>query len=225
MNHFGEALAKAIEAGGHNQRWLAENLHVNPTQVSRWVNGNALPRVESVAEMERLLHASLLDVLSMPTSEFELFLSAPITGLGPDSIAAHHEQVGRIVEAVGTHVEGVYWPGHDITSTDDLLAPDLATGRNLQALAECKALLYVQLEEVTHPSGSLIELGIALGRKTKTTIFIKRGLAVPYMLVEGFQGVAANSQILPQARLYVVSDADDAIRTINRNGRELLGLD
>jgi hypothetical protein len=45
------------------------------------------------------------------------------------------------------------------------------------------------------------------------------------MLRSGFEGVAANSAILPRVRIYQVRDATEAKNLIERNGRSLLGFD
>jgi hypothetical protein len=99
--------------------------------------------------------------------------------------------------------------------------PDIATETSLKVLANCRAYLYLQFGELIYPSGALVELGIALGRKLKTTMIIKKDLRTPYMF-EGFEGVTASLDFLPRVLIYAVNDVDDAVRLIQRNGRQLL---
>ncbi|MGZ7042863.1 MAG: hypothetical protein ACXVH7_13810, partial [Thermoanaerobaculia bacterium] len=82
---------------------------------------------------------------------------------------------------------------------------------------------YLQFADVVHPSGSFIELGIALGRRLKTTIILKSGVRHAFML-DGFSAVAERVSFLPNARIYDVKSPEQACELIERNGRVLLGL-
>ncbi len=93
----------------------------------------------------------------------------------------------------------------------------------MQAFGHCKALLFLQFSEILQPTSALIELGLALGKRLKTTIFVQRDLPIPFML-EGFSAVAAEIPFLPKARVYPVASATEACRMIRKNGRDLLGL-
>jgi hypothetical protein len=117
----------------------------------------------------------------------------------------------------------VYWPGEKIHSVDELVAPDLATERNMKVLASCHAYLYLQFADIIHPSGALVEFGIALGRRLKTTLIIQRDFPSPFML-NGFGAVAESLTFLPKAHIYLVASADEAVSLVTRNGRELFGL-
>ena len=221
---FGAALRAAIVGARYTQARLAKEIGTNATQVSRWVNNRARPHVSSLAAIEKTLGVNLMPEFQAAAPQYELFVSAPITGLHPELVGEHHDAVKRVVEAARAQVNSLYWPGEEVSSLDDLRAADLATTRTMTGLQQSEALLYLQFEEVTHPSGALVEVGIALGMRKKVTALIRRGLDLPYML-EDFTGVARGLQFLPDARIYTsVVDVDDAIRRINRNGRELLGL-
>jgi len=172
------------------------------------------------------MEAELGDVnLLAETHQYELYVSAPITGLDESRLKAHRESVAEVVQAAEQAGISVYWPGADIESFDDLQAADLATRRNLEILFGCRALLYLQFEEVTGPTGALVELGLALARKMKTTVIRKRGLNSPFLLREGFPGVASDSPNLPSARIYDVGTAREAARKLEVNKRGLVGLD
>ena len=106
---------------------------------------------------------------------------------------------------------------------NDRGAPDLATETSFEVFASCQAYLYLQFAEIINPSGALVELGFALGRKLKTTMIIRKNLRTPYMF-EGFQGVAAKLNFLPQVHIYTVADIDDAVRLIKTDRRKLFGL-
>jgi transcriptional regulator with XRE-family HTH domain len=220
---FGNALKAAIGAARSTQAKLARELQIDPGQVSRWVNGKAVPHSETVARIERILGVDLLDAFSASTPEYELYVSAPIMGLSPENIGTHHEAVGAVVAAARAHVNSLYWPGEGIHALSDLAAADIATERNMKVLERCSAFLYLQFLEVVHPSSSLIELGCALGRHLKTTMIIQADL-YPVFMLDGFGAVAASVGFLPKARVYRVKTVGDACDLITRNGRELLGL-
>lgn len=220
---FGDALAAALAAAGITQAELARRLPADAGLVSKWRRNHQTPRPDTIRKIEQIL-GQRLPPYAQTESDYELYVSAPITGLGSDAIGRHHAQVSRVVAATREHVEEVYWPGQSVLGTDDLVAPDLATERNLKVLAHCAGLLYVQMEEMAGPSSALIELGMAMGRRTRTTMILKRGIRLPFMLRDNFAMIAANLNSLPKARVYLVNDVDEATQLVARNGRELLGL-
>jgi transcriptional regulator with XRE-family HTH domain len=220
---FGAVLSAALVRARMTQQALATELNTNPSQVSRWANNKATPHIDTVKRLEEVLGADLAAAFRAAVPEHELYVSAPITGLAADDVGAHHDAVELVVEAARRSANGVYWPGHAIRGPQDLSAPDIATERNMKALAHCHALLYVQLVDVVGPSSALVELGIALGARMKTTIVLGRDVRPAFML-NGFGAVAANSAILPQARIYTIRDAGEAARLLAKDGREILGL-
>ena len=220
---FGKALRTAIEAAHYTQAGLARELHIDAGQVSRWVNGKAIPHVETVAKMEQILGTDLSRAFAASSPEYELYVSAPITGLKVEDIGPHNTAVDTVVKAASAHVNSLYWPGKAIRSTSDLSAPDIVTERNMQALQRSAAFLYLQFMEIVRPSGALVELGCALGWRLKTTIIVQADLDQPFML-DNFGAVAATLGFLPKARVYKVKSSSDACDLITRNGRALLGL-
>jgi len=220
---FGDALRRALKDARLTQAELAKRLTIDPGQVSRWINGKAMPHPNTVQRIEEILEINLSDSFTDTATDYELYVSAPITALRSNDLAGHHDVVARIITSVAQHVDTIYWPGELVRTTDDLIAADLATERNMKTLAHCSAYLYLQFSEIIHPSSALVELGFALGRRLKTTLIIKRGLHNPYML-EGFGAVAASLSFLPKARIYYVNSVAEAEALINKNGRELLGL-
>lgn len=220
---FGDALSAALDAAGMSQADLARKLPADPGLVSKWRRNHQTPRPDTIRKIEQALGQSLASYVEAQ-SEYELYVAAPITGLANGAISAHHDEVAQVVAATRDHVETVYWPGESILTKDNLVAPDLATERNLRVLAHCAGLLYIQMDEIDGPSSSLVELGIALGRRTKTTMILKRGIRLPFMLRDNFSMIAASLTSLPKARVYLVNDVDEATSLVSRNGRELLGL-
>lgn len=220
---FGKALRAAIAAARYTQAGLARELHIDAGQVSRWVNGRAIPHKETTARIEQILGTDLSAAFAASSPEYELYVAAPITGLKVEDIGQHNTAVNEVVKAAGAHVNSLYWPGEQIRSRSDLTAPDIATERNMQVLQRSAALLYLQFMEVVRPSGSLIELGCALGWRLKTTVIMQEDLDRPFML-ENFSGVAASLGFLPNARIYRVKSVRDACDLITKNGRTLLGL-
>jgi transcriptional regulator with XRE-family HTH domain len=220
---FSDALKAALGTARYSQAKMAKELGVDPGQVSRWVNGKSVPHLETVQRIEAMLGTDLSFALASTNTGHELYISAPITGLGQKRIKAHHDAVSDVVESLRRQVHSVYWPGERIEGFKDLQAADLATERNLQALAHSSAYVFLQFSEILKPSSALVEFGIALGRRMKTTAIIQADLYQPFMF-EGFGAVAASLPFLPKARIYVVNSVDDACELIDRNGRELLGL-
>jgi len=202
---------------------LARHLGVHQSQVSRWATGKALPLEATLERIENYLSTDLHQSFGHSMPEYELYVSAPITGLADHEVHSHHDEVASIVATLEEHTNSLYWPGRDITEATDLLAADLATERNMTAMEHSTAFVLVQFSEIVRPSGALIELGIALGRRMKTTIIVGNWLKHPYML-ENFGTVAANARILPAAHVYEVPTVEYARNMINKNGRELLGL-
>jgi transcriptional regulator with XRE-family HTH domain len=220
---FGDALRAAIVAAHTTQAELARDLEIDPGQVSRWVNNKTVPHLDTVARIGQILGADLSASFSVSTPEYELYVSAPITGLKRQDIGTHHAAVAEVVAAARAHVNSLYWPGEEIQQQSDLAAPDIATEQNMRVLAKCSALLYLQFVDIVRPSSALIELGVALGRHLKTTIILKSDVAQPYML-NGFGAVAASVSFLPKARIYYVGSVGDACGLVRKNGRVLLGL-
>jgi transcriptional regulator with XRE-family HTH domain len=226
---FGAALQRALHEAGRTQTWLANEVYTSPSQVNRWVNNRQLPHIDKVRLIEELLQVDLHQAFRRslrvpePRLEYELFVSAPFAELSPEEIAAHRKEVAKVVDAAKNVVgsENVYWLGEQVESLYDLGAADLVTEANLNAFDKCRVCLYLQFAESINPSGALVELGFALGRKIKTIMIIKKDLRTPYMF-EGIQGVAARLQFLPAVHLYVVDHVDEAVLLIERFGRQLL---
>lgn len=220
---FGAALREALRDARLSQAGLARQLNIDPGQVSRWANNKAVPHSDTLHRVERILGADLAESFSASTPSYELYISAPISGLEQQDMLEHHFAVSEVVSAAKLHVNTLYWPGEKIRELSDLSAPDIATERNMKALTQCSAFLYLQFAEVVHPSSALIELGVALGRRLKTTVFIQKDVRLPYML-NGFSAVAASLGFLPKVRIYEVKSREEACKLITNNGRELLGL-
>lgn len=222
---FAKVLRKAMEDADITQAELARRLQTDASQVNRWANGKAVPHINTVRRIERILKADLADALSESMPDYELFVSAPISGIKDEDIPEHHDAVARVVSAADDHVNGLIWPGIHIRTAVDRLAAaaDIVTEKNMKALHSSQAYLYLQFAEVVRPSSAFVELGFALGRKMKVTIIIQQGFKNPFML-RGFSAVAESLDFLPKARTYEVSSADEAASLIKGSGRELLGL-
>jgi transcriptional regulator with XRE-family HTH domain len=222
---FGEALRQALKTAGTSQAELARKLNIDQGQVSRWVNGKAAPHRKTINRIEKLLDVDLSTAFNETKPRYELFVSAPISGIAGEDIPEHYEAVSKVVAAARQHVNDLSWPGNRVKTAQDrqATAPDIAAAHNMTALFGCPAFLYLQFAEVIAPSSALVELGFALGTKMKITIIFKKGLASPYML-RGFGRVAANLPFLPDTRIYEEESADSAAALIAGNGRELLGL-
>jgi transcriptional regulator with XRE-family HTH domain len=222
LSAFGDALRQGMLAERMSQADLAKATKVHPSQVNRWVHGRAMPGMENICKLEKLLKIDLSKVLANPTREYELFVAAPEGGLNSEDVADHHADVAKVLRAARKHVRGIYWPSEeDKTAADRTYKAAVRTEQNLRVLNGCPALLYLQFAAVVNPSSAYIELGYALGRKMKLTIMVKGGLMVPYMLRD-FGAVRVGLRevgIFPN-----IASADEAAELIASNGRELLGL-
>jgi transcriptional regulator with XRE-family HTH domain len=58
---FASALRRALQHARASQADLARELRVDPSQVSRWVNGKAVPHFDNVRRIEEALDADLSD--------------------------------------------------------------------------------------------------------------------------------------------------------------------
>jgi transcriptional regulator with XRE-family HTH domain len=222
---FAVALRAALESAGLTQATLARELQLDPAQVSRWINGKAVPNSANVRLIEKILSADLADSFSASTPKYELYVSAPVAELNPQDMPAHHDAVAKVASAAGAHVNSLYWPGERFREPLDIrhAAADILTEQNMVALNQCSAFLYLQFAEIVGPSSALIELGYALARHMKITMITQAGLTSPYML-KNFSTAVANLNFLPNARIYSVASAEDASALISANGRALLGL-
>jgi transcriptional regulator with XRE-family HTH domain len=222
---FGDALRKALEGAGISQAALARELHVDASQVNRWVHDKALPQTDNLQRIEQFLGVDLATAFNKIKPKYELFVSAPISGIASEDIPGHHDAVAKVVAAARQHVNDLSWPGDRVRTAVDrqTVAPDIATAHNMTEMYGCPAFLYLQFAELIGPSSALVELGFALGRRMKVTIIFKKGLKSPYML-RGFGGVAARLPFLPDTRIYEEESAESAAALIASNGRVLLGL-
>ena len=222
-SRFADALRQAIREAQTTQANLAANINISPGQVSRWATGKVIPHSDNVKAIDQFLGSHLEALLVASKQRYELYVSSPISGLQNKDIPAHRGIVSGIVTAARQHVNGLYWPAEHIRNIDDLAAADLFAEQNFEALSNCSAYLYLQFTEIVHPSGALVELGFALGRRLKTTIIVKQGVNLPYIL-NGIDVVAERLKFLPRARFYQEPSAERAAALIARNGRKLLGL-
>ena len=164
---LGRALKRAIKAAGSSQADIARHLGIDAGQVSRWANDKAVPHAETVRKISDFLKEDLSASFAASVPHYELYVSAPISGLGIEGVSKHHEVVARIVASLSVHVNSYYWPGSDVRELSDLIAPDLATERNLEVLQGCHALLYLQFEEIYSPVGRAHRTGFGLGTKAQ----------------------------------------------------------
>ena len=111
---FGQALRIALAEARYTQAKLAEELGIDPGQVSRWVNDKAIPHVGTVGRIEAILDADLsIAFEASRTAGYELYVSAPITGLPRRATKSHNESIQLVVSSLREQVNSVYWPGEE----------------------------------------------------------------------------------------------------------------
>jgi plasmid maintenance system antidote protein VapI len=209
---------------GVKQATIARVLEKNPSQISRLVHGRDQWTLEIATRVDNYLGTDLASMLLAQPEPYELYVAAPITGLAKGELADAHHEVGLVVTVLRRQLPRVYWAGENIRSEDDLKDADLATEENMATLATAQAFLYLQFREVEGPSSALIELGVALGRRTHTTIVMQRDLRRPFMLRENFEGTAGRIPQFPNPRFRAVHSVAQAVTLLERDGRQLLGL-
>jgi transcriptional regulator with XRE-family HTH domain len=220
---LGGQLLRALKKKGWTQSRLAQEVHIDPSRVSLWTRDLATPSVSHLQLIDEALGSHLEKEWSPASRGADLYVSAPITGLSEGALRAHNLKVAQIVTVVRKYIPNVYWPGEDIHELTELAEPDITTEQNMRVLGNSSGLLYLQFADMVHPSGALMELGIALGRKLRTTVIVDKGLATPYML-NVLPAVGVQENFLPKARVYQKT-VKEAIALIDRHKADLFGFD
>lgn len=220
---LGGHLQRAIKHKGWTQSQLAREIHIDPSRVSLWVRNLAVPTPQHLALIDEKLGSTLVAMWSATSRGVDLYVSAPISGIDHSEIAAHNEKVASVVDVVRKYVPNVYWPGERILSYSELAEADITTEDNMKVLGDASALLYLQFADIIHPTGALIELGIALGRPIRTTVIVAPKLPTPYML-DVLPAVGVQKNFLPKARVYHKT-VKDTIALIERHKAVLFGFD
>lgn len=199
------------------QAELARRVYADPGQVSRWVKGRTPLRGRYARDVAEVLRERGINIELH--SGCRVFLSTPMAALSTDGYGASRAEANAVHGALSAIAAPVYWAAGTIDSADRFEAPDLATERNLAALAECEAFAFFQSCELDRPTSCHIELGYALAFRKPVTVFALDEEALPYML-RRFEIVAAR-----QGGRYRFHPAADAVRLLEIHGAELLGLD
>lgn len=169
---------------------------------------------------------------------YDIYVSSPLTGLvdqkeepgivgrsSDETLAEANSKVGEIVTYLISLGYRVFWPGENITSVTHLKKPHTTTYENLKVLLVTDGFLYIQLNEVIRPTGALIELGIALGRRIKTTLLLSPGVTLPFMLRGGFEKNMERFPEFPDAQVDEVDSVSDIKTRIANTGPAYFGLD
>lgn len=222
---LGQALREAIARDKQKHYQFAKRMGITSPQLSKYINGRQAWTLDLAKKFDQQLGGTeMADAFVRLTQRIDIYISSPITGLADESIPIAHEQTGTLVDFLRNEGYSVQWPGERIPTIDKLIDPTVATTDNIRDIVRARAVVYVQFNEVIHPSGALIELGIALGRKMRTTVLALEGLQLPFMLRNGFDGVAGASPDLPDARIRQFRSMDDAVRQIRNTGPAFFGL-
>jgi transcriptional regulator with XRE-family HTH domain len=223
---------KATIPGAHLRHWLAAAdmtqaqlarlLNLDAGQVSRWCNDRA-PLKGGYANRVIQVFQDRGVKVETPTSGTCAFLSTPMASLDTKEYEADRTAANELYKALSRTVSPVYWAAAQIGSVELFEAPDLAAERNLVALAEAEAFVYLQLRELIHPTSCHVELGIAIALKTPVTIFAPSEDSLPYTL-RRFEAISGQAGFGGRFRFYSIRDAADAVRLLTIHGPELLGL-
>lgn len=154
---------------------------------------------------------------------FRVFLSTPMAALAEEDYETDHSAARKLYDTLIRLAPPVYWAGAAVPATKSFEAPDIATEKNVTALTTASAFVYLQQRELTHPTSSLIELGMALAAKKPVTVFAPTEETLPYML-RRFEATSSDLG-LGRFRVYGAGSVDEVIRLLTIHGIELIGLD
>lgn len=217
----GERLRQWLDAAGLTQAELARLLNVDAAQVSRWCTGRAPLRGEYVDRLIELLAERDVQV-ELPRGT-RVFLSTPMAALDNANYEEDRLAATGVYEHLCQIAAPVYWPAAQIASTAGFEAPDLATERNLRALMEAEAFVFLQLRELAHPTSCHVELGMAIAWQMPVTIFAADEGSLPYTL-QRFSAIAGRVGMGGRYRFYSISSSADAVRLLGIHGAELIGV-
>lgn len=217
-----DSLRQWLGAADMSQAELARLLHVDPGQVSRWCSGKSSLRGEYAANIVRLLQDRGINV-ELPPPNHRVFLATPMASLESEAYEADRSTATPVFEKLSRIADPVYWAAAGISSAERFEAPDLAAERNLLALIESEAFVYLQLRELIHPTSCHIELGIAIALKLPVTVFAPSEESLPYTL-RRFEAISGRSGIGGRYRFYAIRSAADAVRLLDVHGPQLLGV-
>ena len=221
---IGYLLRTALKTQGIRQLQLAEYLSIASSSVSRWVNDKEIPRTEYLVRIDHFLGTNLVqftDPYQTADPVCEVFVATPMASVPTNTLKRNREWTTTLVEKLQGIVGRVYWAGRNIDLPEDFDVPDIGTEENLRALGTAKAFVLVYFDPVAPTwSGSMIELGLALGLKIPVTLFVSQTTPLPYML-EGFEGVAERTGFLPRVRIYRLQTPEEAVLYIEKNGKDI----
>lgn len=225
------AVVAALRQQDLSQADLARKLDAKPSQISDWLGGKHFPRADRRRLVNELLGIDR-DVRTQrpPASVVEkdipsrLYVSSPITSVPETNYKRHFGEVAEIVSAASEVVGAVEWPGAPVGPTRRLRAAGAVMPENWDWLATAGGLVYIQFEEIEGATGALIELGIALGRKIRTTVILSDRVKKPFLLSSGFERIAEARDDFPNALFYTYSSADAAAGEIRETGAAYFGL-
>lgn len=205
------------------QAQLARLLNLDAGQVSRWCNDRTPLRGPYAERVIRTLQDRGVEVSTLPSTT-SVFLSTPMASLGTEEYEADRAAANELYMELCRVVAPVYWAAAEIDSVEMFEAPDLAAQRNLVALTEAEAFVYLQLRELIHPTSCHVELGIAIALKKPVTIFAPSEDSLPYTL-RRFEAISGQAGLGGRFRFYSIRSAGDALRLLHIHGHELLGLE
>lgn len=204
------------------QAELARSLNVDAGQVSRWCNDKASPRVEYATSIVELLRDRGVQA-ELSQTETRVFLSTPMAALEADNYEMDRAEARAVFEQLERIALPVYWAAGHIESAQQFEASDIATDRNLAALAAAEAFVYLQLRELVRPTSCHIEIGMAIASKKPVTVFAPSEDSLPYTL-RRFEAISGRAGFGGRFRFYAIRGAADAVRLLTVHGPELIGL-
>jgi transcriptional regulator with XRE-family HTH domain len=218
----GQRLKSWLDQADLSQAQLANRMNVDPGQVSRWCRDKASLSGAQAAAVVDIIRSRGVAV-ELPQPAHRVFLATPMASLDESSYETDRAEAVSVYRQLDTIAAPVYWPAAQIGSARQFEAPDLATERNVNALADAEAFVYLQLRELIQPTSCHVELGMAVAWEIPVTVFAPSETSLPYML-RHFEAISGRSGIGGRFRFHAINDAAGAVRLLNIHGTDLLGI-
>lgn len=220
---FSDALAEAARAqiGTEQQAAIAHELGLSASYVSKLLSGNHRPSTRVLASIASKFGEDLAELVDPASVRPRIYVASPVTALDGSDIEANRKDVRRIVDSLEAQGIDCVWPGHHVDDRNDYLPPSVEAERNLTELSSCTGFLYFQSHEVIGGSGSLVEVGLAMGIGLPCIIFLGSNLSRVAYLLDGAQTETSLLRHAPRVRTHKIDSASTAVGMIDRHGWSL----
>ena len=149
---------------------------------------------------------------SRPLESYRIFLAAPMSASSKQEYEQNFHDISYLQKELRDmrRVEDVYFAGEEKPSkTDFTPSPSEAFRDDVMTLAEANIFVFIYPQKVL--TSALIELGMALGMKKRTFIFVRNPEDLPYLLIGARDG-ARSVDFMPTISISTYKDAQELAR-------------